>query len=71
MKISCSTFRTKEKLRSGELTVSGDQWPTLLYGGYTYDPEHPWDGLFRGTILILVGRIWFRVCRALTSAPGI
>lgn len=47
-------FRVKEKLRSGEMAVSGDQWPVFLYYGYNYDPEDPWNGLFRSTLLISV-----------------
>lgn len=47
-------FRTKEKLRSGELVISGDQWPIFLYAGYTYDAEDPWNGLLRSTILVCV-----------------
>jgi len=42
----------KEKLRSGEMSVPGDQWPIFLYSGYTYDPEDPWNGLFRSSILV-------------------
>lgn len=42
----------KEKLRSGELSVTGDQWPIFLYAGYTYDPEDPWNGLLRSNILV-------------------
>ena len=34
--------------------VSGDQWPVLLYSGYSYDAEDPWNGLFRSTILVSV-----------------
>jgi len=49
-----TTFRMKEKLQSGEMAVSGDQWPIFLYHGYSYDPEDPWNGLFRGTILVSV-----------------
>ena len=49
--------RTKEKLRSGELAVSGDQWPIFLYAGYTYDPEDPWNGLLRSTILVYVSTL--------------
>jgi len=47
-----SNAETKEKLRSGELAVPGDQWPIFLYHGYNYDPEDPWNGLFRSTILV-------------------
>ncbi|KAH7919885.1 hypothetical protein BV22DRAFT_1050765 [Leucogyrophana mollusca] len=42
----------KEKLRSGEMTVSGDQWPIFLYSSYNYDPEDPWNGLLRSQILV-------------------
>jgi len=47
-----SNNEVKEKLRTAELTVSGDQWLIFLYQGYHYDPEDPWNGLFRGPILI-------------------
>lgn len=47
--------RTKEKLQSGELAVSGDQWPIFVYHGYNYDPEDPWNGLFRSILLVSVG----------------
>jgi hypothetical protein len=49
--ISC---RVKSKLRSGEMAVTGDQWPIFLFHGYTYDPDDPWNGLFRSTILVSV-----------------
>ena len=50
-----TSCRIKEKLRSGEMAVSGDQWPIFLYYGYDYNPEDPWNGLFRSTILVSVG----------------
>jgi hypothetical protein len=46
--------RTKERLRNGEMIVPGDQWPIFLYAGYEYDPENPWKGLFRSSILVCV-----------------
>jgi hypothetical protein len=48
--------RIKEKLRSGDLILPGDQWPTFLYAGH-FDREDPWKGLFKNTILISVS--WF------------
>ncbi|KAH7913392.1 hypothetical protein BJ138DRAFT_1002389 [Hygrophoropsis aurantiaca] len=42
----------KEKLRSGEMTVAGDQWPIFLYLGYNYNPDDPWNGLLRSQILV-------------------
>ena len=46
--------RVKEKLKTGELMVAGDQWPVFLYSGYIYDAEDPWDSLFRSAILVSV-----------------
>ena len=46
--------RIKDKLCSGELAVSGDQWPLFLYQGYDYNPEDPWNGLFKSTLLVYV-----------------
>jgi hypothetical protein len=37
------------------MLIPGDQWPIFLYGGYTYDPEDPWRGLFRSRLLVSVG----------------
>jgi len=62
--------RIKEKLRSGELAVPGDQWPIFLYHGYTYDPEDPWNGLFRSTLLVSVSFVYIASDGMLTS-PGI
>ena len=36
------------------MIVPGDQWPIFLYAGSEYDPEDPWKGLFRSTLLISV-----------------
>jgi len=46
-----SDNEVKEKLRTGELVASGDEWPAFLYHG-TYDPQDPWNGLFRSTLLV-------------------
>jgi hypothetical protein len=62
----------KEKLRSGEMAVSGDQWPIFLYHSYNYDPEDPWNGLFRSTLLVYVTSSFVCLCPLLlTSIPGI
>lgn len=47
-------FRVRAKLSSGELAVRGDQWPLLMYANQKYDPEDPWDGLFRSRLLVWV-----------------
>lgn len=36
------------------MMVSGDQWPIFLYRGYAYDPDDPWNGIFRSAILVSV-----------------
>lgn len=65
-------FRTKEKLRNGEMAVSGDQWPIFLYHGYNYDAEDPWNGLFRGAILVSVSLLQFFIwIHYLTPVLGI
>jgi len=46
--------RTRTKLTSGQLAVKGDQWPLILYAKQEFNPEDPWDGLFRSELLIWV-----------------
>src|ERR1700683_697469 len=53
----------KERLRSGEMAVCGDQWPMFLYDGYSYDPEDPWNGLFRSALLVSVSFAITRFCQ--------
>jgi len=45
------------KLASRELIVHGNQWPMLVYANQEYDPEDPWNGLFRSQLLIWVSFI--------------
>ena len=47
----------REGLKNGEITVAGDQWPLLVYADCAYDPEEPWEGLFRNKLLVWV-RPW-------------
>jgi hypothetical protein len=49
--LSCSI---KEKLRTGEMHVRGDQWPYFLYADLAYDPDDPWNGLLRNQLLVYV-----------------
>ena len=42
------------KLVSGEMVVSGDQWPIMLYANQEYNPDDAWNGLFRSQILVWV-----------------
>ena len=49
------------------MAVAGDQWPIFLYNGYTYDPEDPWNGLFRSIILVSV--CFFRLSFAWIFRP--
>ncbi|OBZ76013.1 hypothetical protein A0H81_03294 [Grifola frondosa] len=44
--------KVKSELRSGEITVPGDQWPIFLYADCNYNPEEPWDGLLRSKLLV-------------------
>jgi hypothetical protein len=56
-------LRTKEKLRNGEIIVSGDQLPLFIYQSYHYDPEDPWNGLLRSSLLVSVCSCRFRPTR--------
>lgn len=49
--------RIQEKLRTGELSVSGDQWPIFLYSGYKFIEDDPWKGLLRSAILVKVNHV--------------
>ena len=51
----------KQKLRSGEISVSGDQWPIFLYANYKFDPEEPWKGLLKSSILVSVSAWWYYI----------
>ena len=46
--------RTRTKLMNGQIQVAGDQWPVFLYANFTYDPEDPWNGLLRSSLLVSV-----------------
>ncbi|KJA13355.1 hypothetical protein HYPSUDRAFT_151676 [Hypholoma sublateritium FD-334 SS-4] len=50
--IDWSDHQVQEKLRSGELLVSGDQWPIFLYRSYKFDSNNPWKGLLQSSILV-------------------
>lgn len=39
------------------MQVPGDQWPIFIYSRCEYDPEDPWKGAFRSTILVAVSEI--------------
>jgi hypothetical protein len=44
----------REKLKNGEIAVTGNQWPLLLYADCKYDSEEPWDGLFQNKLPVWV-----------------
>ncbi len=44
----------KEQLKTGVLSVQGNQWPLMLYASYKHDKENPWKGLLRSSILVKV-----------------
>ena len=49
----------RKKLANGDIGVSGDQWPLLLYEDQKYDLDEPWDGLFRCKLLVWVSFIHY------------
>jgi hypothetical protein len=44
----------RAQLSSGTMAIRGDQWPMLVYADVEYDPEAPWEGLFRNKHLVWV-----------------
>ena len=63
--------RVKEKLRTGDILIPGDQWPIFLYNEYSYDPEDPWNGLFQSALLVLVSLPVLMMSPMLTNILGI
>lgn len=37
--------------------IRGDQWPILIYEDCRFDPENPWKGLLRNSLLVLIRRV--------------
>jgi hypothetical protein len=66
LKLLIPTSRVCEKLSSGEMPICGNQWPMLVYADQEYDPQEPWEGLFRSQILVWV-RIYFYSPSAIDS----
>ncbi|KJA21116.1 hypothetical protein HYPSUDRAFT_141196 [Hypholoma sublateritium FD-334 SS-4] len=50
--VDWSDKEIKEKLRTGELSVAGDQWPVFLYSSFKYDEDDPWKGLLQSSLLV-------------------
>lgn len=66
----CQPYRIKLSLRNGESTVSGDQWPLLVYKDYIYNPENPWAGVFHSSILVKASVCVNRVRRSSLTSAG-
>lgn len=65
--INWSCSRTRAKLMNGQIQVAGDQWPVFLYSDYAYDPEDPWNGLLRSSLLVSAGFLTLSLfCYSLT-----
>ncbi|RXW25760.1 hypothetical protein EST38_g2 [Candolleomyces aberdarensis] len=50
--LNWSDPKIRQELVSGAMVPSADLWPRFVYRGLAYDPENPWDGLFRGGLLV-------------------
>ncbi|EGO04387.1 hypothetical protein SERLA73DRAFT_148918 [Serpula lacrymans var. lacrymans S7.3] len=44
---------TRTKIRNGEMEITGEQWPVVLYAECHYDPDEPWVGFVCGQLLLL------------------
>ncbi|KAF7972040.1 hypothetical protein HWV62_19169 [Athelia sp. TMB] len=45
-----------EGLQSGVTKLLGEHWPVFIYGDNTCNPEDPWKGAFRGSLLVKMYR---------------
>lgn len=54
--------RLHGRLSSGEMTVHSNQWPMLLFANEEYDPDDPWEGLFRNQLLVWVDTLLLFSC---------
>ncbi|KAF8219613.1 hypothetical protein L208DRAFT_1338960, partial [Tricholoma matsutake] len=59
----------KEKLRSGEITATGDEWPLFLYHGFSYNPKDPWNGLFCSSLLVTAYKHIFTLPSSVDKEP--
>ncbi|KAG1903547.1 uncharacterized protein F5891DRAFT_899019, partial [Suillus fuscotomentosus] len=59
----------KQNLQSSVISVSGDQWPLLLYANEAYDPDDPWNGLLRTRLLINAFRHVFTLPSSVDKEP--
>ncbi|KAG1741363.1 hypothetical protein EDB19DRAFT_1634531 [Suillus lakei] len=66
-----SNSETKAKLKSGEIIMTGHQWPLFLYTDYHYDPENPWNGLFRSALLVCAYRYVFMSPSSVDKEPKV
>ncbi|KAG1744835.1 hypothetical protein EDB19DRAFT_1826965 [Suillus lakei] len=68
-KLDWDDVDTKQRLQSGELTISRNQWPLFLYAKEAYDPEDPWDGLLRSCLLVNAFRHVFTSPSSMDKEP--
>ena len=64
-------IRVRAKLSSGEMVVPGDQWPLLVYARQEYNPEEPWDGLFRNQLLVWVSMSFISIATLTLLRSGV
>ncbi|KAF5325806.1 hypothetical protein D9611_000607 [Ephemerocybe angulata] len=50
--LNWSDPKIRRDLASGQLVPSGDLWPRFLFRAFEYNPENPWEGLFRSSLLV-------------------
>ncbi|KAH6903654.1 hypothetical protein BKA70DRAFT_1433283 [Coprinopsis sp. MPI-PUGE-AT-0042] len=50
----------KKCLRDSEQTISADSWPAVFYQNGHVEPQHPWDGFLRSSLLVMTFKHIFR-----------
>ncbi|KAJ3518520.1 hypothetical protein NMY22_g13631 [Coprinellus aureogranulatus] len=62
--------KIRRDLTSGQLVPSGDMWPRFLYRHYEYDPDNPWEGLFRSSLLVMAYKHIFTSPSSVYGSPS-
>ncbi|KAJ3494462.1 hypothetical protein NMY22_g20071 [Coprinellus aureogranulatus] len=63
--------QVRRDLKSGKVVPSGDMWPRFLFKNYEYNPEDPWDGLLRSSLLVKAYKHVFTSPSSVYSKDGV
>ncbi|TEB25444.1 hypothetical protein FA13DRAFT_1637543, partial [Coprinellus micaceus] len=62
--------KIRRDLESGALVPAGDMWPRFLFRNFKYNPEDPWEGLLRSSLLVKAYKHVFTSPSSVTSGAS-